>query len=52
MHMFHKGIMMPTKRLTVLIAVITCIIFGLSAVDLLQEPVFPPFSEVVVDLSE
>jgi DNA-binding CsgD family transcriptional regulator len=43
---------MPNRRLIVLIGVITFVIFGLSAMDLMREPVFPPLGEVVIDLAE
>jgi DNA-binding CsgD family transcriptional regulator len=43
---------MPNKRLMLLIGFITVVIFGLSAMDLLREPVFPPWGEVAIDLTE
>ncbi len=43
---------MPVKRLITLIAVIAVTIFGLSALDLMREPVFPPWQEVAIDLTE
>lgn len=43
---------MPNKRLMLLIGVIAFVIFGLTAMDLLREPTFPPFGEVVIDLAE
>lgn len=43
---------MPTKKLMILFAVLAFIIFGLSAVDLLQEPILPAWNEIVVDLAE
>lgn len=43
---------MPNTRLMVLVGLIAGVIFGLSAIDLLREPVFPPMGEVVIDLAE
>ena len=43
---------MPNTRLMLLIGLIAVVIFGLSALDLLREPTFPPFGEVVIDLAE
>lgn len=43
---------MANKRLLTLIGLIATVIFGLSAMDLLREPVFPPLGEVVIDLTE
>ena len=43
---------MPIKRLITLIAIIAVTIFGLSALDLAREPVFPPWQEVAIDLTE
>jgi DNA-binding NarL/FixJ family response regulator len=43
---------MPNTRLMLLIGLITVVIFGLSALDLMREPIFPPFGEVVIDLAE
>ena len=43
---------MPVKRLIALIAVIAATIFGLSALDLSRETVFPPWQEVAIDLTE
>ena len=43
---------MPAKRLITLIAVIAVTIFGLSALDLSREAVFPPWQEVAIDLTE
>ena len=43
---------MPNTRLMLLIGLIAVVIFGLSALDLLREAVFPPFAEVMLDLAE
>ncbi len=43
---------MPNTQLMLLIGVIAFVIFGLTAMDLLREPVFPPLGEVVIDLAE
>jgi DNA-binding CsgD family transcriptional regulator len=43
---------MAYGRLTLLTGVMAFVIFGLSAADLLREPVFPPWGEVALDLSE
>lgn len=43
---------MPNTRLMLLIGLIAVVVFGLSALDLMREPVFPPFGEVVLDLAE
>jgi DNA-binding NarL/FixJ family response regulator len=43
---------MPNTRLMLLIGFIAVVIFGLSAMDLLREPVFPPLAEVLIDLTE
>ncbi len=43
---------MPTKRLIVLFFFMVAIIAGLSAVDLLQGPEIPAWSEIAVDLAE
>jgi DNA-binding CsgD family transcriptional regulator len=43
---------MPTKRLIALICTAAIIIFGLSGFDMLQEPVFPAWDEILVDLAE
>ena len=43
---------MPNTRLMLLFALIAVIIFGLTALDLFREPVFPPWGEVVLDLAE
>ena len=43
---------MPNTRLMLLTGLIAVVIFGLSALDLLREAVFPPFAEVMLDLAE
>lgn len=43
---------MPDTRLMLLIGAVAFVIFGLSALDLLREPVFPPMAEVLLDLAE
>lgn len=43
---------MPNTRLLLLIGLIACVILGLSAIDLLREPIIPPFAEVAIDLAE
>jgi DNA-binding NarL/FixJ family response regulator len=43
---------MPNTRLTVLICLIALFIFGLTAMDLLREPIFPPWQEVILDVAE
>ena len=43
---------MHKTRLVSLIGLIAFVIFGLSAIDLLREPVFPPWIEVAIDLAE
>jgi DNA-binding CsgD family transcriptional regulator len=43
---------MPTKRLIALFCMLAIVIFGLSGFDMLQEPVFPAWDEVLVDLAE
>jgi DNA-binding CsgD family transcriptional regulator len=43
---------MPNTRLLLLIGLIATVIFGLTAMDLLREPVFPPWGEVALDLAE
>lgn len=43
---------MPNTRLMLLIGLIAFVIFGLTAMDLLREPVFPPWGEVAIDLAE
>lgn len=43
---------MPNTRLLLLIGLIGFVILGLTAIDLLREPIFPPFAEVVIDLAE
>ena len=43
---------MPNTRLMLLIGLIAVVIFGLSALDLMREAVFPPFAEVMLDLAE
>ena len=49
---FARGIIMRNTRLMLLIGVIAFVIFGLTAMDLLREPVFPPLAEVALDLAE
>lgn len=44
--------MMSKTRLMLLIALIAVIIFGLAAVELLREPVFPSWAEVALDVAE
>ncbi len=43
---------MPAKRLMVLISLMAVVILGLTIMDLLQEPAFPPWGEVAVDMAE
>lgn len=43
---------MPNTRLMLMIGVIAFVIFGLTAMDLLRDPVFPPLAEVALDLAE
>lgn len=43
---------MPNTRLMLLFTLIAVIIFGLTAMDLAREPVFPPWGEVAIDLAE
>ena len=43
---------MPNTRLILLIGLIACVILGLTAIDLMREPNFPPFGEVAIDLAE
>ncbi len=52
MHTLTTGTIMPNTRLILLICLITVVIFGLSAMDLLREPVFPPWPEVILDVAE
>lgn len=44
--------MMPNKRFMLMIGSIAVVIFGLSGLDLLREPEFPPWIEVILDLAE
>ncbi len=44
--------MMPHKRLTLMTGLISLVIFGLTALDLLREPEFPPWEEVALDVAE
>ena len=43
---------MPNTRLVLLIGLIAVVIFGLTAMDLMREPTFPPWGEVAIDLAE
>lgn len=43
---------MHNTRLMLLIGLIAVVIFGLTAMDLLREPAFPPWGEVALDLAE
>lgn len=47
-----KVTMMPNKRFILLIGLIAFVIVGLSALDMLREPEFPPLIEVLLDLAE
>ncbi len=40
------------KKLVLMIVFLALVIFGLSAFDLLREPVFPPWGEVIPDVIE
>jgi DNA-binding CsgD family transcriptional regulator len=43
---------MPARRLIALFGLVAFIILGLAALDVVQEPVFPPWSEILVDVLE
>ena len=43
---------MHNRRLLALIAVISVVVLGLTLVDLLREPTFPPIDELAIDLTE
>lgn len=43
---------MANRRLLILIGVIAAVMTGLSAFDILREPVFPAWDEIIVDLAE